>query len=69
MKKITAFSLLEFCQETQAAIVEGYRFDFSQNDTCPSMFGTIFECTMVNDSDVEMNKQVQAKSSSKTKRK
>jgi hypothetical protein len=46
-KKIEAYSLFEFCQLVQDAVLEGYRFDFDSNDNFPTAFGSLLVAGMV----------------------
>lgn len=46
-KKIEAYSLFEFCQLVQDAVLEGYRFDFDSNENFPTAFGSLLVAGMV----------------------
>lgn len=45
-KLITGYSLLEFLAKAQEAILEGYRFNFDDNDSVPQKFGNVYEAMM-----------------------
>ena len=47
VKKIETYSLYEFCQAVQEAVLEGYRFDFESNDLFPTAFGSMLVAGMV----------------------
>lgn len=47
VKKIETYSLYEFCQAVQEAVVEGWRFDFESNDLFPTAFGSMLVAGMV----------------------
>lgn len=44
---IQAYSLVDFSLAVQDKILEGYRFDVTQNDTCPVQLGVLLHCVMV----------------------
>lgn len=44
VKRIETYSLFEFCQEVQAAIQDGYTFDFESNENFPTAFGSLLVC-------------------------
>jgi len=44
--KIETYSLYEFCDSIQKAIVEGWRFDFDDNAAFPTAFGSMLTCVM-----------------------
>ena len=46
-KKIEAYSLYEFCQLVQDALLQGYRFDFDSNAIFPTAFGSLLVAGMV----------------------
>lgn len=56
-KQIETYSLYEFCQAVQEAIIEGYRFDFDANDKFPQAFGSLMTAGMVKHNEVEKAKQ------------
>lgn len=43
---INAFSLLEFLEKAQEALINGYRFDFENNDNVPQRFGNQYSAYM-----------------------
>ena len=45
--KIEAYSLFEFCQLVQNAILDGWTFDFNNNDLFPTAFGSLLVAGMV----------------------
>jgi hypothetical protein len=47
IKKIETYSLYEFCQAVEQAVVDGWRFDFNSNDLFPTMFGSMLVTGMV----------------------
>jgi hypothetical protein len=47
VKTIETYSLYEFCQAVQEAVIEGYRFDFDTNDKFPQAFGSLMTAGMV----------------------
>ena len=47
IKRIETYSLYEFCQAVQQAIIEGWRFDFESNDLFPTAFGSMLVTGMV----------------------
>lgn len=44
--KIETYSLYEFCQEVQEAVLSGWRFDFESNDNFPTAFGSMLVAGM-----------------------
>jgi len=44
--KIETYSLFEFCQKVQEAILSGWRFDFESNDNFPTAFGSMLVAGM-----------------------
>lgn len=46
-KRIETYSLFEFCDKTQQAILEGWRFDFESNENAPIAFGSMLVTGMV----------------------
>ena len=46
-KRIETYSLFEFCDKTQQAILEGWRFDFKSNENAPIAFGSMLVTGMV----------------------
>lgn len=47
IKRIETYSLFEFCQQVQEAILEGWRFDFNSNELFPTAFGSMLITGMV----------------------
>lgn len=47
IKKIETYSLYEFCEKIQQAVIEGWRFDFNSNDLFPTAFGSMLVAGMV----------------------
>ena len=47
IKRIETYSLYEFCQAIQQAIIEGWRFDFESNELFPTAFGSMLVTGMV----------------------
>lgn len=47
IKRIETYSLFEFCDKTQQAILEGWRFDFESNENAPIAFGSMLVTGMV----------------------
>lgn len=47
VKTIETYSLYEFCQAVQEAVIDGYRFDFNSNDKFPQAFGSLMTAGMV----------------------
>jgi hypothetical protein len=45
--KIEAYSLFEFCQLVQNAILDGWKFDFDTNENFPTSFGSFLVAGMV----------------------
>lgn len=46
-KKIVEYGVVDFCRSVQEAFEEGYRIDLTKNETCPMVFGTMYELLMV----------------------
>lgn len=44
---ISAYSLLEFCQQAQDLLQQGYKFDFDSNTNCPQQFGVLLVAGLV----------------------
>lgn len=49
VEKIETYSLFEFCQKTQQAILAGWRFDFEDNENAPISYGSMLVAGMVKD--------------------
>ena len=47
LKRVEAYSLMEFSQKVQEAILEGYRFDFDSIQNCPQSFGSYLSAGML----------------------
>lgn len=47
IKRIETYSLYEFCQAVQQAVIEGWRFDFDSNELFPTAFGSMLVTGMV----------------------
>lgn len=46
-KNIETYSLFEFCQKVQEAILGGWKFDFESNANFPTAYGSMLVCGMV----------------------
>lgn len=59
VKQIETYSLYEFCQAVEQAVLDGYRFDFDSNSRFPQAFGSLMTAGMVkvNEFKVEDSKQ------------
>ena len=51
-KVIDSYSFGEFCEKVQEAILDGWRFDFSNNATYPTTFGSYYTVILVKDEEV-----------------
>jgi len=60
-KQIETYSLYEFCQAVQEAVIEGYRFDFDSNERFPTQFGTLMVAGMIKVEQVKQESVVQEK--------
>ena len=47
VKQIETYSLYEFCQAVEQAVLDGYRFDFESNERFPTQFGTLMVAGMI----------------------
>lgn len=47
VKRIESYSLLEFAEKVQEAVLEGYRLDVGSNENAPISFGSFQTCGMV----------------------
>ena len=47
VKQIETYSLYEFCQAVEQAVLDGYRFDFDSNSRFPQAFGSLMTAGMV----------------------
>lgn len=45
--RIEAYSLFEFCQKVQEAILAGYKFDFDSNENFPANYGSSLSAGLV----------------------
>jgi hypothetical protein len=59
VKTIETYSLYEFCQDVQEAVIEGYRFDFDSNERFPTQFGTLMVAGMIKVEQVKQESVVQ----------
>jgi len=57
IKRIETYSLFEFCQKIQEAIIEGWRFDFEGVENFPTAYGTMVTAGMLNVNDPLYNQQ------------
>lgn len=53
VKQIETYSLYEFCQAVQQAVLDGYRFDFDSNSRFPQAFGSLMTAGMVKVSEIK----------------
>ena len=51
VKRVEAYSLMEFCQKVQEAVQEGYVFDFESNENFPQKFGSFMGAGMVKEAE------------------
>jgi hypothetical protein len=58
-KQIETYSLYEFCQAVQEAVIDGYRFDFDSNERFPTQFGTLMVAGMIKVEQVKQESVVQ----------
>lgn len=47
VKRIESYGLYDFCQDVQAALQEGYVFDFDTNENFPTAYGTMLTCGLI----------------------
>lgn len=59
VNRIEAYSLMEFSQKVQEAILAGWKFDFDSIQNCPQSFGSYLAAGMVKGT--EETKQPEAK--------
>lgn len=59
VKTIETYSLYEFCQAVQEAVIDGYRFDFNSNDYFPQAFGSLMTAGMVKTEEIKQESVVQ----------
>ena len=55
-KRLACYDLVQYSQELQQAIKEGYELCFD-TENCPVMIGTLFTCGLVKQQDVGLVKQ------------
>jgi len=65
--KIEAYSLFEFCQLVQNAILEGWRFDFDNNDHFPTAFGSLLVAGMVSNQVPQTETETEQETSGSTR--
>ena len=53
VKTIETYSLYEFCQAVEQAVIDGYRFDFDSNSRFPQAFGSLMTAGMVKVSELK----------------
>ena len=53
VKQIETYSLYEFCQAVEQAVIDGYRFDFDSNSRFPQAFGSLMTAGMVKVSEIK----------------
>ena len=53
VKRIESYGLFDFCKDIEAALKEGYRFDFETNENFPTAYGTMLTCGLVKAGEVE----------------
>lgn len=53
VKQIETYSLYEFCQAVEQAVLDGYRFDFDSNSRFPQAFGSLMTAGMVKVSELK----------------
>lgn len=53
VKQIETYSLYEFCQAVEQAVLDGYRFDFDSNSRFPQAFGSLMTAGMVKVSEIK----------------
>ena len=59
VKQIETYSLYEFCQAVEQAVIDGYRFDFESNERFPQAFGSLMTAGMVKVDDVKVEEPEQ----------
>jgi hypothetical protein len=47
VKRIESYGLFDFCKDIEAALTEGYVFDFDTNENFPTAYGSMFTCGLV----------------------
>lgn len=53
VKQIETYSLYEFCQAVEQAVLDGYRFDFDSNSRFPQAFGSLMTAGMIKVSELK----------------
>lgn len=51
VKRIESYGLFDFCKDIEAALTEGYVFDFDTNENFPTAYGSMFTCGLVKTSE------------------
>lgn len=59
-KKIVEYGVVDFCRSVQESFEEGYRIDLTKNETCPMVFGTMYELLMVKSDQAAVEPAVEA---------
>ena len=59
VKQIETYSLYEFCQAVEQAVLDGYRFDFDSNSRFPQAFGSLMTAGMVKVSEIKAEESEQ----------
>ena len=59
VKQIETYSLYEFCQAVEQAVIDGYRFDFDSNSRFPQAFGSLMTAGMIKVDDVKVEEPEQ----------
>ena len=57
VKQIETYSLYEFCQAVEQAVIDGYRFDFESNERFPQAFGSLMTAGMIKQEEVKQEAQ------------
>ena len=47
VKRIESYGLFDFCKDIEAALTEGYVFDFDTNENFPTAYGSMFTCGLI----------------------
>lgn len=45
--QIQEYSLIDFLQEVQKYVIDGYRIDFETNEGYPQTYGSVYICQMI----------------------
>lgn len=51
--QIQEYSLIDFLQEVQKYVIDGYRMDFVTNDGYPQTYGSVYICQMIPASELD----------------